>query len=258
MSKDSPMEGFLALAQGNPPPAQLVLLIKQVLKHPDIFVFGEFLELRCIQELETDTASAGYLGLLKLFAYGDYKSYNPQVLPPLGPAEKKKLLQLTVLNLAAKETVLPYDVLKSELGLANAEQRAMEDVIIDTVYTGLLAGKLDQQKKHFIVEFAAGRDVGPGDVKAMDAVLGEWLTSSETVLAAIDQQIVDARTALHTRKEDDAKTFQQQKVVANSKQMDALNSSSSSSSSSSSNVMQALKKGGKQAFRMMNPILQMK
>ncbi len=47
----------------------------QVLAAPGVFVFGELLEMECVQELATGDSGA-YVQLLELFAYGTYSDYK--------------------------------------------------------------------------------------------------------------------------------------------------------------------------------------
>lgn len=52
---------------------------------------------------------------------------------------------LSVVSLAHKNKLVPYTILKAELGIDNV--RHLEDLIFDTMYSGLLQGKLDQRQE---------------------------------------------------------------------------------------------------------------
>lgn len=53
--------------------------------------------------------------------------------------------------------------------------RALEDVIIDAMYAGLMSGKLDQRKKKLYVDSVIGRDVeGDEEIAQMEQQLSEW------------------------------------------------------------------------------------
>ena len=57
-----------------------------------------------------------------------------------------KLRMLTIVSLAHRSKKVSYASLQSELGISNV--RELEDLIIDTIYSGLLEGRLDQHKVH--------------------------------------------------------------------------------------------------------------
>lgn len=50
---------------------------------------------------------------------------------------------LSVVSLAHKNKVVPYATIKTEIGMDNV--RHLEDLIFDTMYSGMLQGKLDQR-----------------------------------------------------------------------------------------------------------------
>lgn len=57
----------------------------------------------------------------------------------------EKLRMLSVVSLAHKNKLVPYTTLKAEVGIYNV--RHLEDLIFDTMYSGLLQGKLDQRQE---------------------------------------------------------------------------------------------------------------
>jgi len=185
VDRTAALEGFEVLAKtskGN----DCVMLIKQVLKHPLIYVFGELLEQPNVKELDKQPTLRPYLDLLRLFAYGtfqDYKRASPP-LPALSEFETTKLKQLTIVSLAAKHKTLGYDFLMKELEINVV--RALEDLIIESVYQGLVKGQLDQNKKAFEVQSAIGRDIGPNDVSDMLQTLESWLQASSAVQIRLD------------------------------------------------------------------------
>lgn len=86
-----------------------------------------------------------------------------------------------------------------ELDVANV--RELEDLIIDSIYQGLLTGKLDQQKSIFIVDETFGRDVrleidGENMVKTLDA----WVTRSDSLLKTIEDRIAWAQREAESAK----------------------------------------------------------
>jgi COP9 signalosome complex subunit 7 len=116
-----------------------------------------------------------WLDLLKLFAFGTYAEYkaNSANLPQLDDAQALKLKQLTIVSLAADSKVIPYETLLAALDLSDT--RTLEDCIIEGMYAGLLAGKLDQKTKEFHVTETAGRDVKPGEIADMISALKAWV-----------------------------------------------------------------------------------
>ncbi|KAA8520444.1 hypothetical protein F0562_014700 [Nyssa sinensis] len=157
--------------------------------HPSLFAFSEILAVPNIIELQ-GTENSVYLDLLRLFAHGtwsDYKS-NAGHLPQLVPDQILKLKQLTVLTLAETNKVLPYDVLMQELDVTNV--RELEDFLInECMYVGIVRGKLDQLRRCFEVQFAAGRDLRPGQLGSMIQTLTNWLNTSDNLLISIQEKI---------------------------------------------------------------------
>ena len=104
------------------------------------------------------------------------------------PDQILKLKQLTVLTLAETHKVLPYDQLMQELDVTNV--RELEDFLInECMYAGIVRGKLDQLRRCFEVQFAAGRDLRPGQLGSMIHTLSHWLSTSESMLVSIQDKI---------------------------------------------------------------------
>ena len=96
---------------------------------------------------------------------------------------------LTVVSIAGKCKMIPYDNLAAELRLEN--DRELEGVVVSCMYAGLVKGKLNQQQRRVEIAWAMGRDVGPDDLDAMISKLDSWCTSADCVVAAL-QRIEDA------------------------------------------------------------------
>jgi len=201
------LEGFEALVKSSSGQA-VVMVIQQVLKHPQIFVFGELLEAASVKDL-ANSQHKPYYDLLRLFASGTYQDYKARSdLPKLTPPQLTKLKQLSVVEYAAKNKALSYEKLLSDLDLSNV--RELEDIIIDCVYLGLIQGKLDQRKRVFEVQSVIGRDLGQGEVDDMIAQLNTWLSSSESVLKTLDKKIEQAN-ALYEKKKNQQNEIEKQK-----------------------------------------------
>ncbi|XP_038907171.1 COP9 signalosome complex subunit 7 isoform X1 [Benincasa hispida] len=167
----------------------LASVVTEATSHPSLFAFSEILAVPNVVELE-GTEHSVYLDVLRLFAYGtwsDYKS-NSSCLPELGSDQALKLKQLTVLTLAETNKVLAYDQLMQELDVTNV--RELEDFLInECMYAGIVRGKLDQLRRCFEVQFAAGRDLRPGQLGSMIRTLSNWLTTSDNLLVSIQEKI---------------------------------------------------------------------
>ncbi|XP_065634875.1 COP9 signalosome complex subunit 7 isoform X2 [Quercus suber] len=207
-------------------PSSLANLIVEATSHSSLFAFSEILAL---PNLLQGTEYSGYIDVLRLFAHGrwrDYKS-NAGLLPLLVPDQILKLKQLSVLTLAEINKshvinipenyyakflglatrravvgfrhglmllqVLSYDQLLEELDISNV--RELEDFLInECIYAGIVKGKLDQKQRRFEVQFAAGRDLRPGQLDNMIQTLGNWLENSDNVLLTIQEKIKWAET----------------------------------------------------------------
>jgi len=159
-------------------------LIAQTLDHPEIYVFGELIDCPNVQAL-AGTPSAPSLELLRLFAYGtwsDYKAAAAQ-LPPLSAAQTSKLKKLSLVSLASHGREISYDVIMRELELTSV--RAVEDLLIECFYGGLLHGRLDQKASRLEVTQCAGRDVHPSEVSALCDTLAAWHKNSTLLMASV-------------------------------------------------------------------------
>ncbi|XP_078524301.1 COP9 signalosome complex subunit 7b isoform X1 [Lissotriton helveticus] len=189
-SSSNVLEQFLILARSTKGSA-LPALVSQVLEAPGVYVFGDLLEIPCVQEL-AEGPNAAYLQLLNLFAYGTYKDYVAlkSSLPELSTVQKNKLRHLTIVSLAARMKCIPYAVLLKDLDMQNL--RELEDLIIEAVYTDIIQGKLDQCKQMLEVDFCIGRDIPKKDISSIVKTLQEWCDGCEAVLSGIEQQVMRA------------------------------------------------------------------
>ncbi|KAG9452177.1 hypothetical protein H6P81_005081 [Aristolochia fimbriata] len=172
----------------------LTNVIVQATSHCSLFAFSEILSVPNVAELQ-GTEYSMFLDVLRLFAHGtwsDYKS-NAGSLPTLVPDQVHKLKQLTVLTLAETDKILSYDQLMRELDVTNV--RELEDFLInECMYAGIVRGKLDQLRRCFEVQFAAGRDLRPGQLAGMIQTLASWLSTSDNLLMSIQEKIKWADT----------------------------------------------------------------
>jgi len=90
--------------------------------------------------------------------------------------------------------------------------RALEDLIIDTMYNGLVAGKIDQRQGIFRVKSAVGRDVPPDKVADVAHQLGLWQTRCSALIEALEassRRVADEREVRRTtRRNGSARTLE--------------------------------------------------
>uniref|UniRef100_A0A251VFB6 PCI domain-containing protein n=1 Tax=Helianthus annuus TaxID=4232 RepID=A0A251VFB6_HELAN len=80
-----------------------------------------------------------------------------------------------------------------ELDVINV--RELEDFLInECMYVGIVRAKLDQLRRCFQVQFAAGRDLRPGQLGSMIHTLSNWLSTSDNLLNTIQDKIKWADT----------------------------------------------------------------
>jgi COP9 signalosome complex subunit 7 len=213
------LEGFEVLAKGGAG-AAVVMVIQQVLKHPQIFVFGELLELQSIKDLEQDEAHKPFLDALRMFAYGTFKEYKAMgaSLPALGKAEETKLKQLTIVSLAAAHKSLPYPTLLRELSMESV--RELEDLIIECIYSGLLTGSLDQIKRALEVQSTMGRDIAPGEVDGMLEKLDNWMQASDATEKHLGKLMQVATEQQEAKRKEEADLTSQKEGVIKAIQLD--------------------------------------
>lgn len=193
---EKPIQQFVAQAEAaSGDPAKLVEVIAAALDCPDAFAFAELLQCPAVAALEDAAAYAPHLGLLRVFAHGTYLDYvrDEDRLPAMTAAQSKKLRYLTIVTLANRMKRIPYSVLLRELNVSGV--RDLEDVIIEAVYSNVVAGELNQERGYLEVDWTVGRDVGPADVDAMVETLRQWCDSCESVLSTVQARIVDANRA---------------------------------------------------------------
>ncbi|KAL9234349.1 hypothetical protein vseg_009229 [Gypsophila vaccaria] len=183
------IDQFVKLSSSTTASSSLCSVIVAATSSPSLFAFSELLSVPSVSQLQ-GTEHSKYLTLLRLFAHGTWTDYKTNVdsLPSLLPDQILKLKQLTLLTLAETNKVLPYDLLMQQLDVTNVRQ--LEDFLInECMYAGIVRGKLDQWRRCFEVQFAAGRDLRPGQLGNMIHTLANWLTTSDNLLQTIQDKI---------------------------------------------------------------------
>ena len=177
----------------------IALIIEQALQNPTILAYAELLNERKVLESKCES----HVRLLEIFTHGtvlDYKRALEEVqtkkissLPELTVVEENKLKQLTVVTLAQKMRVLPYEILREQLEIECV--RELEDFLINEVIaTGIVKGQLNQSVFSFEVHSAIGRDLKPGQMAEVLNTMREWKESCDEALRTIENQILDIKT----------------------------------------------------------------
>ncbi|OQS00235.1 cop9 complex subunit 7a [Thraustotheca clavata] len=201
---DGSLEQFTLLAKTARGRA-CVALIQQVLTNKKIFVFGELLHMPNVVAMTTSDQpeQQSHYRLLNVFAYGRFKDYLREkaagTVPQLTPEQELKLRKLTVVSLCQEFKQVPYKVLMEELQISGV--RDVEDIVIETMYSGLVDGKLDQKNEYFDANYAVGRDVRVEDIDTMINFIQDWQKNATHVVTEIDNILGRATTQF----EDDAK-----------------------------------------------------
>jgi len=198
---------FVTSAKASTNEAVLISVIRNVLSAPDVFVFGELLELDNIKQLAShDGEGRKWAQVLEIFAYGKYTDYSRRraELAPVALNEKqlRKLKQLSVVALAHESRVIAYETLLRELELGNL--RELEDLVIDALYRELLVAKLDHAHAQLEVAHAVGRDVRAQDVGALVASIEQWSSRAQNLLVTLDQLTERARATAEAHVQHDA------------------------------------------------------
>ncbi|KAF1954487.1 hypothetical protein CC80DRAFT_448662 [Byssothecium circinans] len=189
------LEPFLALSKTATSPRAAADLVTQATSTPNTYVFAELLQTPNIQKLRESPDHAAYYTLLEIFAWGTWEDYKSQSnLPDLSPAQRQKLLLLTLLPLSRSHKTLTYPALLSALDLPST--RALEELITTAIYSGLITATLDPAHSLVSVTSVAPlRDLAPGSLPAMQATLSTWSQRCDTALAELEARVAEVKKA---------------------------------------------------------------
>ena len=143
---------------------------------------------------------------LQLFAYGTYyQDYmrNSANYIELTDAMRTKLRQLSMVSIAAETKIIPYATLRRELDIDNV--RMLEDLIIETIYAGLLSGKLDQRGEVFRIKGTMGRDILPDKLGGIIEQLSAWQAQCSKLIGVVQasSQLIGQERDRSRREQDD-------------------------------------------------------
>ncbi|KAI9495935.1 hypothetical protein BDB00DRAFT_811008 [Zychaea mexicana] len=239
LSTSQKLQTFLLLSKSVKGVANSKLIL-DTLAAPGIYVFSELAESPNVLEASQSPEVAPYYALLKIFMYGTYKDYVAEQanLPSLNDAQQTKLKHLSIVALSESSRTLPYPLLQEYLNISNV--RALEDLIIDAFYQGIIVGKLDQRQQQLQVEYTMGRDVRPKQLEETMEALSVWSNNTKTVLDAIDNRIRAAHemiAANQAEREDYDRHVERVRRQIRQKSSSSPNSGGSSNNNNNSSRM---------------------
>lgn len=85
--------------------------------------------------------------------------------------------------------MIPYERLLTELNIETGNIRELENLLIESIYDGIIKGKLDQTGKRIFIEFAISRDLKKGELDDLINILQQWESHSKTLLTNITSNI---------------------------------------------------------------------
>ncbi|KAJ1956864.1 hypothetical protein GGI12_005192 [Dipsacomyces acuminosporus] len=201
------MDAYLKFLN-NAPDSGCARIVEEVLDDERIYHFGQLLESPRVIKLSESEEYRPLWELLKVFAYGtlsDYKRLQPQ-LPQINDHQLEKLKHLTLVSFASKEKILPYETIMQELSCDSEQQ--MEDLVINTIYKGLISAKLDQRRRLIEVDYVIGRDVSREELRSMHSLLTAWSAVCEQALGSLNESIAEANAAATIKKREDVEFTQ--------------------------------------------------
>jgi len=198
-----------------------------------------------IVQLESQPESIAHHRLLKLFAYGtcaDLTPENVNLLPPLNEAMLLKLRQLTVISLASQCRSISYSQLVQQLSLDG--ERQLEDLIIDSVYRGVMSARLDPKHRMVHVESWKGRDVPIEATQAIMDKLNSWTEQCSSVEQALISEMQRAEKRLAQLAEAERKVDEEVATVRKTVQVASAELDESNHRPGSSKEPKRIKQAG--------------
>lgn len=187
-------------------------LVQQVLSHRKIFLFSELLSVPSVTELK-DTEFSTSFNSLELFAYGTYEEYaaDRASFLDLNETQITKLKQLSIVSLAEKSSVITYAELQTALYITDT--RLMEDLIIETIYQGLISGKMDPKSKVLRVYDFLSRDVRNDKLGSLIEILKAMRTNNASIAEALQQSNEILKTSRQQGEEEQKETLEEAEKI---------------------------------------------
>ncbi|KAL9600796.1 MAG: hypothetical protein Q9219_002934 [cf. Caloplaca sp. 3 TL-2023] len=199
------LESFILLSKSATSPHSAVSLVNQATSAPNTYVFAELLQTPNISALKSAPSEySQYHTLLEIFAWGTWADYSSSSsnLPQLSEPQAHKLRQLSLLSLATSPSTLTYPHLLQALSLPSV--RVLEDLVISSIYAGLLTAKLDTQSQRVDVSSVSPlRDLRPGSIPTLISNLDAWDARCVSVLDDLEHQVKEVKQkALERRRKE--------------------------------------------------------
>ncbi|VUC36009.1 unnamed protein product [Clonostachys rosea] len=219
------LEPFLALSKSANSPRAAADLITRATSAPNTFIFAELLQTPQITALSKSPEFLPYYKLLQIFSHGTYQAYKTTPdLPALSDPQTLKLRQLSLLSLVRDRNKLSYDSLQKNLDLETT--REVEDLVITAIYAGLVNATLDPARQAVQVSsIAPVRDLAPGAIPEMTAILHTWSGRCSSTLTELNEQISNIRASAALReKEKKAAEEKLKSLITDAKENDSSRS----------------------------------
>lgn len=169
--------------------------LRAALQNDKHFDFQDLTVLDSIQNLrKTDALWSELLDLFSAENYDDlqdFKEANPSFLSSANLDEEildRKMRLLTLASLAAQASqhrTLPYSTIAKALNIPSSD---VEVWVIDSIRSGLVEGKLSQQKQEFLIHRSTYRVFGENQWREVASRLETWKGSLRNVLEVIRVQ----------------------------------------------------------------------
>ncbi|CAK4015630.1 Eukaryotic translation initiation factor 3 subunit M [Lecanosticta acicola] len=169
--------------------------LKLALESKKHFDFQDLTAFESIQALRTSDPT--WMELLEIFSsenyddFQDFKEANGSFLSDNKVNESfldEKMRKLTLASLAAQASstrTLPYEQIAKALQVPVGD---VERWVIDSIQSGLIEGKLSQQKQEFLIHRSTYRVFGENQWREVASRLETWKSSLTNVLAVIRAQ----------------------------------------------------------------------
>ncbi|KAL8944109.1 MAG: hypothetical protein Q9211_000700 [Gyalolechia sp. 1 TL-2023] len=208
------LESFVLLSKSATSPRSAADLVNQATSAPNTYVFAELLQTPNVSVLKTAPSEySTYYTLLEIFAWA-----TPN-LPQLSEPQAHKLRQLSLLSLSTSPSTLTYPYLLQALSLPSV--RTLEDLVISSIYAGLLSAKLNTQSQRVDVSSVSPlRDLRPGSIPTLISALDSWNSRCVSVLDDLENQVREVKQkALTRRKKEERDEAAVDKLVAEAKKV---------------------------------------
>ncbi|KAI4169042.1 MAG: hypothetical protein LQ343_005975 [Gyalolechia ehrenbergii] len=219
------LESFVLLSKSATSPRSAADLVNQATSAPNTYVFAELLQTPNISALKPAPSEySTYYTLLEIFAWGTWADYSSiPNLPQLSEPQVHKLRQLSLLSLSTSPSTLTYHHLLQALSLPSV--RALEDLVISSIYAGLLSAKLNTQAQRVDVSSVSPlRDLRPGSIPTLMSALDNWNSRCVSVLEDLENQVREVKQkALVRRKKEERDEAAVDKLVTEAKKVVPVN-----------------------------------